>query len=106
MSVSFVAAAEGVARGLTQTCLVVRGWHNLAGRYYVGVGASALKTASGRGKYGSIWGLPACGTTAMVFEEYCRKYGKSHDQMANFVVTQRRNGLMNPTGTTASTGQR
>jgi hypothetical protein len=32
MSVSFVAAAEAVARGLTQTCLVVRGWHNLAGR--------------------------------------------------------------------------
>ena len=98
MSVSFVAAAEAVARGLTRTCLVVRGWHNLAGRYYVGVGARALNTASGRGKYGSIWGLPACGTTAMVFEEYCRKYGKSHDQMANFVVTQRRNGLMNPDG--------
>ena len=90
--------AEAVARGLTQTCLVVRGWHNLAGRYYVGVGASALNSASGRGKYGGIWGLPACGTTAMVFEEYCRKYGKSHDQMANFVVTQRRNGLMNPDG--------
>jgi acetyl-CoA acetyltransferase len=98
MSVSFVAAAGAVARGLTKTCLVVRGWHNLAGRYYVGVGPSALNTASGRGKYGSIWGMPACGTTAMVFEEYCRKYGKNHDQMANFVVTQRRNGLMNPDG--------
>jgi hypothetical protein len=55
MSVSFVAAAEAVARGLTKTCLVARGWHNLAGRYYVGVGASALKTAAGRGKYSSIW---------------------------------------------------
>src|SRR5208283_5041103 len=98
MSVSFVAAAEAVARGLTKTCLVARGWHNLAGRYYVGVGASALNAISGRGKYSSIWGMPACGTTAVVFEEYCRKYGKSHDQMANFVVTQRRNGLMNPDG--------
>ena len=36
MSVSFATAAEAVAAGLTKTCLVVRGWHNLAGRYYVG----------------------------------------------------------------------
>lgn len=98
MSVSFVGAAEAVARGLTKTCLVVRGWHNLAGRYYVGQGAAALDTASGPGKYGSIWGMPACGGTAMIFEEYCQKYGKSHDQMANFVVEQRKNGLMNPDG--------
>jgi hypothetical protein len=82
MSVSFVAAAEAVARGLTKTCLVVRGWHNLAGRYYVGQGAAALDTAAGPGKYQSIWGMPACGGTAQIFEEYCNKYGKSHDQMA------------------------
>src|SRR3984893_15752809 len=77
MSVSFVAAAEAVARGLTQTCLVVRGWHNLASRYYVGVGASALNTASGRGKYGTILGLPAWGTPALVLAQSYRKYGKS-----------------------------
>ena len=32
--------------GPTGTCLVVRGWHNLAGRYYVGQGAAARETAS------------------------------------------------------------
>ena len=98
MSVSFVAAAEAVARGLTHTCLVVRGWHNLAGRYYVGQGAAAIDTASGPGKYGGIWGMPACAGTAMIFEEYCNKYGKNHDMMAPFVVNERRNGLMNPDG--------
>jgi len=98
MSVSFVGAAEAVARGLTNTCLVVRGWHNLAGRYYVGVGAAALDTANGPGKYGSIFGMPACGPTAMIFEEYCNRYGKNHDMMANFVVQQRINGLKNPDG--------
>ena len=98
MSVSFVTAAEAVARGLAHTCLVVRGWHNLEGRYNVGQGTAALPTISGAGKYGSIWGLPVCGTTAMVFEEYCQKYGKNHDMMAPFVVQERKNGLKNPNG--------
>ena len=98
MSVAFTTAAEAVSRGLTRTCLVVRGWHNLAGRYYVGQGAAALNTSSGPGKYGGIWGMPACATTAMIFEEYCNKYGKSHEMMAPFVVEERRNGLMNPDG--------
>lgn len=98
MSVSFTTAAEAVNRGLTNTCLVVRGWHNLAGRYYVGQGAAALDTVASPAKYGSIWGAPACATTAMVFEEYCQKYGKSHDMMAPFVIEERRNGLMNPDG--------
>ena len=47
MSVAFTTAAEAVNQGLTNTCLVVRGWHNLAGRYYVGQGAAALDTAPG-----------------------------------------------------------
>lgn len=98
MSVAFTTAAEAVNRGLARTCIVVRGWHNLAGRYYVGQGAAALETATGFGKYSGIWGMPACGTTALVFQEYCDKYGKSHDMMAPFVVESRRNGLMNPDG--------
>jgi acetyl-CoA acetyltransferase len=97
MSVAFTTAAEAVSRGLTHTTLVVRGWHNLAGRYYVGQGAAALDTISGPQKYGA-WGMPACAGTAMIFEEYCNKYGKTHDMMAAFVVEQRRNGLMNPDG--------
>jgi acetyl-CoA acetyltransferase len=98
MSVSFTTAAEAVARGLTKTCLVVRGWHNLAGRYYVGQGAAALDKIAGPGKYGAIWGAPACASTAMVFEEYCQRYGKNHDMMAPFIIEERRNGLMNPDG--------
>ncbi|MGE3413204.1 MAG: hypothetical protein AB7L91_13345, partial [Dehalococcoidia bacterium] len=98
MSVSFTTAAEAVARGLTHTCLVIRGWHNLAGRYYVGQGAAASDTLSGPQKYGGLWGAPACAGTAFIFEEYCNKYGKNHDMMAPFIVEQRKNGLMNPDG--------
>jgi len=98
MSVAFVTAAEAVARGLTNNCLVIRGWHNLEGRYYVGQGAAALDTASGPQKYSSLWGMPAVAQTAMIFEEYCQKYGKSHDMMAKFVVEMRKNGLKNPDG--------
>jgi acetyl-CoA acetyltransferase len=98
MSVALCTAAEAVAQGLTQNCIVVRGWHNLAGRYYVGQGAAALDTASGPQKYSSLWGTPAVSTAAFPFQEYLDKYGKSHDMMANFVVEQRRNGLMNPDG--------
>ena len=34
----------------------------------------------------------------MIFEAYCRKYGKSHDMMAPFVVNSKRNGLLFPEG--------
>ena len=98
MSNALVVAAQAVGDGLTNTCLVVRGWHNLAGRYYVGQGDAANDTVSGPMKYESPWGVPACGTTAMVFDEYCRKYGKSHDMMAPFVVNEKRNGLLYPEG--------
>src|SRR5260370_1376152 len=45
MSVSFVAAAEAVARGLTQTCLVARGWPNLPARSHCAAGQRALEPA-------------------------------------------------------------
>ena len=98
MSNALVVAAQAVGDGLTNTCLVLKGWHNFGGRYYVGQGAAAGETISGPGKYSTMWGTVACYTTAMQFEAYCRKYGKSHDMMAQFVVNEKRNGLMFPEG--------
>ena len=100
MSHAIVVAAQAVGAGLTQTCLVLKGWHNLEGRYNHG-GASAQDTISGTAALGpgrTLWGTPASLGTALQFAEYCRKYGKTHDMMAPFIVNSRRNGLLFPEG--------
>ena len=89
-------AAQAVGDGLTHTCLVVKGWHNLAGRYHRG-GTAAEDTVSGRDQW-RLWGAPAVFGTATQFEEYCRRYGKNHHMMAPFVVNSKRNGLLFPEG--------
>lgn len=98
MSNAIVVAAQAIGDGMTQTCLVVRGWHNLAGRYYAGQGAAGRDTITGPASFSTPWGVPACGHTAMQFQEYCHRYGKSHDMMAPFVVNEKRNGLLLPEG--------
>ena len=100
MSAAIVVAAQAVGDGLTNTCLVLKGWHNLEGRYNHG-GNSASDTVSGSYAIGpgrTIWGPPGCYGTALQFAEYCRKYGKTHDMMAPFMMNSRRNGLMFPEG--------
>ena len=96
MSDCIVVAAQAVGEGLAHTILVLKGWHNLEGRYYQG-GAAAEDTQSGSGQW-NLWGGPASYGTATQFEQYCRKYGKNHDMMAPFVVNERRNGLLFPEG--------
>ena len=100
MSHAIVVAAQAVGDGLTQTCLVLKGWHNLEGRYNQG-GASAQDTISGTAAISpgrTLWGTPGSFGTALQFAEYCRKYGKTHDMMAPFIVNSRRNGLLFPEG--------
>ncbi len=101
MSNAIVVAAQAVGDGRTHTCLVLKGWHNLAGRYFQGgenaedaiPGTSALDAETG-----GLWGVPDCWGTAVQFAEYCQKYGKSHDMMAPFVTNAKRNGLLFPEG--------
>lgn len=97
MSNAIVTAAQAVGDGLTNTCLVLKGWHNLAGRYYQG-GANALSDRPGTAAMSTLWGTPASYGTALQFAAYCRKYGKNHDMMAPFVVNSKRNGLLFPEG--------
>ena len=100
MSNAIVVAAQAVGDGLTHTCLVLKGWHNLEGRYNQG-GISAEDAVSGTYAIGpgrTIWGPPGCYGTALQFAEYCRKYGKTHDMMAPFMANSRRNGLLFPEG--------
>jgi acetyl-CoA acetyltransferase len=97
MSNAICVAAQAVGDGLTHTCLVLKGWHNLEGRYYQG-GANAGDAISGTSAIRNLWGAPACYGTALQFAEYCRKYGKAHDMMAPFIANSRRNGLLFPEG--------
>ena len=100
MSHAIVVAAQAVGDGLTNTCLVLKSWHNLEGRYNQ-AGVSAAENVSGSYAIGpgrTIWGPPGCFGTALQFAEYCRKYGKSHDMMAPFMANSRRNGLLFPEG--------
>ena len=97
MSNAVVVAAQAVGDGLTHTCLVLKGWHNLEGRYYQG-GANAGDAIEGSSAIRNLWGTPASYGTALQFAEYCRKYGKSHDMMAPFMANSRRNGLLFPEG--------
>lgn len=97
MSRAIAAAAQVVGDGQTNTCLVLKSWHNFEGRYYQG-GANASSDLQGTAAIRNLWGAPACYSTAMQFTEYCRKYGKSHDMMAPFMENSRKNGLMFPEG--------
>ena len=97
MSNAIVVAAQAVGDGLAHTCLVLKAWHNLPGRYYQS-GANADNDIPGTPALRSLWGAPACYGTAIQFAEYCRKYGKNHDMMAAFISNSRSNGLKFPEG--------
>jgi acetyl-CoA acetyltransferase len=97
MSMVLTAAIEAVGRGLTHTCLAVRAWHNLPGRYNAG-GTNAQPTIAGPAKYASSLAGPGSYGTAAQFQRYLHKYGKTHDMMAPFVVNSRNNGLLFPEG--------
>ena len=67
MSNAIVVAAQAVGDGRTHTCLVLKGWHNLEGRYYQG-GANAADAIPGDernqpplGNAGVLWNCsPVC----------------------------------------------
>ena len=100
MSAAIVVAAQAVGSGLASTCLVLKGWHNLEGRYNHG-GISAADSVPGNFAISpgrTLWGAPGCYGTALQFAQYCTKYGKHHDMMAPFMQNSRRNGLLFPEG--------
>ena len=100
MSAAITVAAQAVGDGLASTCLVLKGWHNLEGRYNHG-GISAASEVPGSFALSpgrTLWGAPGCYGTALQFAQYCTKYGKHHDMMAPFMENSRRNGLLFPEG--------
>src|SRR5690606_32758230 len=95
-SFAMTGAIQAVGDGLCNTCLVVKGWSNFAGRYYAG-GLNAQDTVTGPGKYGVMgfaYAGPMSFITSQTFQRYLHKYGKTHDMMAPFVVNSKHNGLL------------
>lgn len=95
---ALVTGSEAVVRGLAGVCLVIRGWHNFAGRYYVGQGASRGDTIATREKWTTGWGVVGVYPEAARFQRYLHKYGKRKEMFANFVVNSKLNGLNFPEG--------
>jgi len=86
--------AEAVARGECTTALIYYPTGNVEGRYH----QEQSNEARGPAKWGNIWGFTGGSTYAYQFNDYTRRYGGSHDDMAPFIVNLRRNGLMLPWG--------
>ena len=81
---ALIAGSEAVVRGLSGVCLVIRGWHNFSGRYYVGQGAARGDTLT-REKWTTGWGVVGVYPEATRFQRYLHKYGKRKEMFANFV---------------------
>lgn len=97
MSNAICVAAQAVGESLTNTCLVLKAWDNLEGRYGQG-GANAEDAISGNAQWSNPWGPTGPYLWAYLFNKYTEKYGGSHDMMANFVLNETRNGLLFPEG--------
>lgn len=94
MSTALTAAAQVVGDGEAHTVLVIRGTGNMPGRYHQTPG----DTAPGPGQWTNPWGWQLIPQIAFGFDQYCRKYGTTHERHAPFILNQRRNGSMFPEG--------
>ena len=67
--------------------------NNFAGRYGQG-GDTAASAATGRNQFSHPYGFAEPARFASLFQRYLWKYGRKHAELADFVVNNRRNGLM------------
>ena len=98
-------ASQAVAAGECTTCLMIYPTGNLEGRYRRG-GENAEDYAGGARQWTVPWGNHGGNDFINIFphEQYCRKYGGTHDDLAPFVLNQHRNGLLTPWGYNATHG--
>src|SRR5262249_59196143 len=92
-------AAQAVGDGVCSTCLVISPTGNMAGRYRRG-GENADDYARGARQWVAPWGNHGGNDFINIFphEQYCRKYGGTHDDLAPFVINPHPNRLLTPWG--------
>ncbi len=86
-------AINAVAVGKCNYALVLRPLNNFAGRYEQG-GANSEEEVTGPGQFQLPYGFTGPARFATMFQRYLWKYKRNHDELANFVINNRRNGLM------------
>jgi acetyl-CoA acetyltransferase len=94
ISAALNVGAQAVGDGRASTILVTRATGNMPGRYH----QDPANEFGGGGQWTQPFGWGLMPQIAFGFESYCRKYGKTHEGMAPYVVNQHRNGMMNPEG--------
>lgn len=91
---SMIAAMHAIAAGTCEVVLVWRAMHNPRSRPY---GQVAGPAAVGEYEFTAPYGVgDALSRYAMPYSRYLSKYGASREQMATFVVNNRRNAALNP----------
>jgi acetyl-CoA acetyltransferase len=88
-------AIDALAAGRCNYALVFRPVNNFAGRYGQ-QGDAASDKASGPTQFHAPYGFTTGGPArfAALFQRYLWKYQRKHEELADFVVNNRRNGLM------------
>jgi acetyl-CoA acetyltransferase len=91
---SMIAGMHAIAAGTCEVVLVWRAMHNPRNRRYGQVTGGA---AVGEYEFTAPYGVgDALSRYAMPYSRYLGKYGARREQMATFVVNNRRNAAMNP----------
>lgn len=91
-------AAQAVGDGLCNVALMWYPMGNLEGRYGHQNPNNDSDYARGSGAFSLPWGYQsgAMMNNIIIFQQYCRRYGKTHDGLAPLAINSRRNGLMTP----------
>lgn len=92
-------AAQAVGDGMCNTLLVWYPMCNLEGRYGHNNPQNTRPEARGNAALSIPWGYQAGAmfNNLVIFQQYCQRYGSSHERLYPFVANQRRNGLLTPT---------
>lgn len=93
-------AINAVATGKCKTALLWYAMCNLEGRYGHNNPANFSEEARGPAAFNLPWGYQsgAMFNNLVTFLQYCKKYGKTHDNLGYLCLNQRRNGLRTPWG--------
>lgn len=90
-------AIDALAAGRCTYALVFRPLNNFAGRYGQ-EGEAASDGVRGPNQFQFPYGFAGPARFASLFQRYLWKYGRKHEELADFVVNNRRNGLMTEYG--------
>jgi acetyl-CoA acetyltransferase len=93
-------AVQAVGDGKAKYLIAWYPMCNLEGRYGHNNPQNVAPEARGNAAFSLPWGYQggAMFNNLVIFQQYCKRYGKSHDGLMPLAINQRRNGLRTPWG--------